>query len=178
MESIAAIVIDCERAAPLARFWAVALGWRVRPYDDAEIARLRSIGRDPETDPSVAVDSPDGTMTLFCVEVPEGKPDEPRTDLRVPRGLAGGYALSEPVPDGPAADRCRDCFRLVFGRVVACGAEVFDLESGDVLRTPVHHVRPQHCAGAELAGEQQLRHLGARGQPGVVSLDSGPTSAG
>ncbi|GAB4001000.1 hypothetical protein GCM10029992_34960 [Glycomyces albus] len=43
----------------------------MRPYDEAEVKRLASLGHTPETDPSVAVDSPDGSVTLFCQEVPE-----------------------------------------------------------------------------------------------------------
>ena len=42
-QSIDAIVLDCRHAAPLARFWAEALGWSVRPYDDEEIARKITI---------------------------------------------------------------------------------------------------------------------------------------
>ena len=37
---IDAVVFDCEDAAPLARFWAAALGWRVAPYDRDELERL------------------------------------------------------------------------------------------------------------------------------------------
>jgi hypothetical protein len=73
VSGLAAIVIDCERAAPLARFWSLALGWPIRPYDQAEIERLAAEGRTPETDPTVAIDSPDGTLSVFCVEVPERK---------------------------------------------------------------------------------------------------------
>lgn len=81
--SLVAIVLDCRRAAPQARFWAEALGWAVRPYDDAEIARLAGRGPTPETDPAVAVDSPDGTLTLFCVEVPEPKTGKLRMHLDI-----------------------------------------------------------------------------------------------
>lgn len=72
-----AIVIDCMDAAPLARFWAEALGWAVVPYDDAELARLRSKGiDDPEDDPTVMVEAPDdadGLPVMFLVEVSESK---------------------------------------------------------------------------------------------------------
>jgi hypothetical protein len=61
---LTAIVLDCREAAPLARFWAEALGWAVRAYDEAEVARLASLGYTPQTDPSVAVDAPDGSVTL------------------------------------------------------------------------------------------------------------------
>jgi hypothetical protein len=57
------IVFDCERAAPLARFWAEVLtGYAVRAYDDEEIARLAGLGFTPETDPTVLVDGPGPTL--------------------------------------------------------------------------------------------------------------------
>jgi hypothetical protein len=63
-------VIDCVDAPMLARFWAEALdGYAVRPYDDAEIARLAERGHTPETDPAVAVDGPG--PTLFLQQMPE-----------------------------------------------------------------------------------------------------------
>ncbi|GAA0915289.1 VOC family protein [Virgisporangium aurantiacum] len=73
MSGLEAIVLDCRGAAALARFWEVALGWRIRPYDDAEVARLAALGLTPETDPMVAVDSPDGSLTFFLQQVPESK---------------------------------------------------------------------------------------------------------
>lgn len=70
MAKLSEVVIDCEHAAPLARFWAAALdGYDVLPYDDAEIERLAGLGFTPETDPSVAVGGPG--PTLFFQEVPE-----------------------------------------------------------------------------------------------------------
>jgi hypothetical protein len=57
------IVVDSFAPAKLARFWADALpGYRVRPYDDAEIARLASAGLTPETDTSVPIDGPAPTI--------------------------------------------------------------------------------------------------------------------
>src|SRR5690242_10693470 len=48
------IVVDCERPAHVARFWAAALDdYAIRPYDAAEIERLAALGFTPETDPSV-----------------------------------------------------------------------------------------------------------------------------
>ena len=41
---IDAIVFDCRDAAPLARFWAAALGWTVAPYDEVELSRLAANG--------------------------------------------------------------------------------------------------------------------------------------
>ena len=73
---IDAIVLDCHDAAPLARFWASALGWRVAPYDEEELARLASQGVfDPEEDPTVMVEPPEDSdlPVLFLVEVPEEK---------------------------------------------------------------------------------------------------------
>jgi hypothetical protein len=59
MARLAEIVFDCDHPASLARFWAAALdGYEVRPYDDAEIERLASLGLTPETDPVVMVDGP------------------------------------------------------------------------------------------------------------------------
>ncbi len=59
------IVFDCERAAPLARFWAAVLDdYDIRPYDDDEIARLASLGYTPETDPTVILDG-DGPSICF-----------------------------------------------------------------------------------------------------------------
>ncbi|HKE50746.1 MAG TPA: VOC family protein [Actinomycetes bacterium] len=83
MSGLAAIVIDCERAAPLAKFWSLALGWPIRPYDQAEIERLAAMGHTPETDPTVAIDSPDGRLSVFCVEVPEPKVVKNRVHLDI-----------------------------------------------------------------------------------------------
>lgn len=59
MGTIREIVFESEHPAMLARFWAAALdGYGVRPYDQAEIARLGALGLTPETDPTVMVDGP------------------------------------------------------------------------------------------------------------------------
>ena len=59
------ITIDARNPYRLAHFWAAALpGYEVRPYDDAEIARLASIGLTPETDTSVPIDA-DGWPTWW-----------------------------------------------------------------------------------------------------------------
>jgi hypothetical protein len=85
MARIREIVIDATRPATLARFWAAALdGYAVRAYDAAEIARLASIGRTVETDPSVAVDGPG--PTLFFQENAQPK----RARNRVHLDLRGG----------------------------------------------------------------------------------------
>ncbi|MEV4571294.1 VOC family protein [Nonomuraea sp. NPDC049419] len=59
MARLQQVVFDCETPSALARFWAAALDeFDIRPYDDAEIARLASLGYTPETDPSVILDGP------------------------------------------------------------------------------------------------------------------------
>ena len=83
---IDAIVFDCRDSAPLARFWAAALGWTVAPYDEVELARLAANGiTDPEEDPSVMVEPPVGAElpVLFFTEVPEGKVTKNRLHLDV-----------------------------------------------------------------------------------------------
>src|SRR5262245_18655065 len=80
MVSMRHIVVDCEHAPSLARFWAAALdGYAVRPYDDAEVARLASLGLTPDTDPTVLVDG-SGPSLLFQ-QVPE--PQTVRNRLRL-----------------------------------------------------------------------------------------------
>lgn len=81
---IDSIVFDCADAAPLARFWASALGWDVAPYDEDELERLAAKGiYDPEEDPSVMVEPPEGSdlPTLFFTEVPEVKVVKNRVHL-------------------------------------------------------------------------------------------------
>lgn len=64
------IVFDADHPAGLARFWAAAVsGYAVRAYDDAEIARLASLGYTPETDPAVMVDGP-GPSLCFQQRAP------------------------------------------------------------------------------------------------------------
>jgi hypothetical protein len=75
MGQLKQIVVDCHQPATLATFWAVVLDdFEVRTYDDAEIERLASIGRTPESDPCVLLDGP---MLEFCfqeiVEISAGK---------------------------------------------------------------------------------------------------------
>ncbi len=83
---IDAIVFDCRDAAPLARFWAAALGWTVAPYDEVELSRLAANGiTDPEEDPTVMVEPPGGEdlPMLFFTEVPESKVAKNRLHLDV-----------------------------------------------------------------------------------------------
>jgi catechol 2,3-dioxygenase-like lactoylglutathione lyase family enzyme len=83
---IDAIVFDCADAAPLARFWAAALGWKMAPYDEDELERLASKGvYDPEDDPSVMLEPPEDSdlPALFFTEVPESKAAKNRVHLDV-----------------------------------------------------------------------------------------------
>jgi predicted enzyme related to lactoylglutathione lyase len=83
---IDSVVFDCRDAAPLARFWAEALGWTVAPYDEDELERLALKGiYDPEDDPSVMVEPPEGSdlPLLFFTEVPEEKVVKNRVHLDI-----------------------------------------------------------------------------------------------
>jgi hypothetical protein len=54
MAKLIQLVVDRERPAALARFWAEALDdFEILPYHDDEVARLASLGLGPETDPTV-----------------------------------------------------------------------------------------------------------------------------
>ena len=72
MASLRDIVVDCAHPAALARFWAAALdGYAVAPYDEQELARLRSAGvLDVEDDPTVLVTGP-ALPRLFFQRVAE-----------------------------------------------------------------------------------------------------------
>jgi hypothetical protein len=66
------LVVDCRHPAALARFWAAALDdFHIRPYDDAEIARLAGLGLTPKTDPGVIVDGPDLELCFQQVDMVE-----------------------------------------------------------------------------------------------------------
>ena len=110
MATMKDVVIDCVHPASLARFWVELLdGYAVLPYDDEELARLRSIGiDDPEDDPGVIIDGP-GPRICFQ-RVPEAKTVKNRVhldlwsedrDAEVARLLALGATLLEhqPPPD-------------------------------------------------------------------------------
>lgn len=78
------IVVDCQRPSRLAHFWAEVLGYTVRPYEEAEIARLKAKGIDDiADDPEVAVDAPDGSHNVWFVLVPESKTVKNRVHLDV-----------------------------------------------------------------------------------------------
>ncbi|MEU0409145.1 VOC family protein [Streptomyces griseorubiginosus] len=77
------IVFDSARPAATARFWAAALdGYAVAPYDEAELARLRSLGiNSTEDDPTVLVEPADGGPRLWFQLVPEDKRRKNRVHL-------------------------------------------------------------------------------------------------
>lgn len=82
MISIKEIVIEAENPPLLAQFWAQLLtGFDVRPYDPDEVERLASIGRTPETDPTVAVDGPGLTMFFRETARPRGERGRIHLDL-------------------------------------------------------------------------------------------------
>ena len=84
MASIKDIVFDSPHPASTARFWAQALhDYEIAPYDEAELARLRSIGiNDPEDDPSVLLVAINGSLPrIFFQLVPESKQVKNRVHL-------------------------------------------------------------------------------------------------
>jgi hypothetical protein len=105
MASLHDVVVDCRHPASLARFWAAVLdGYRVAPYAEAELERLRANGIDnPEDDPTVLVESDPGVRPrLWFQRVPEPKRVKNRVHL-----------------DVRAADRAAEVARLVgLGAVV------------------------------------------------------------
>ncbi|MEU9989049.1 VOC family protein [Streptomyces sp. NPDC048045] len=75
------MVFDCAHPAATARFWAAALE-AVAPYDDAELARLRSLGiTSTDDDPTVLVETARGGPRLWFPLVPEGKSVKNRVHL-------------------------------------------------------------------------------------------------
>lgn len=75
------IVFDCIQPSALAHFWAAALGYTVRPYDQAEIDRLHAAGFDIHTDPSIVIDPPAAGPTIWFNRVPEPKATKNRVHI-------------------------------------------------------------------------------------------------
>ena len=109
MARLGDVVFDCRTPASLARFWAAAIdGYRVAPYDDAELARLRSLGvDDPEDDPTVLVEPAGPGPRLWFQRVPEPKTVKNRVhldlrcddpDAEAQRLLALGARLADEQP--------------------------------------------------------------------------------
>jgi hypothetical protein len=104
------VVFDSHHPASIARFWAAALdGYQVAPYDEAELERLRGEGiLDPEDDPSVLVEGPDGLPRIFFQLVPEQKVVKNRlhldlrcdaVDAELPRLLELGASVTAEYND-------------------------------------------------------------------------------
>lgn len=108
------IVIDADHPASLARFWAAAVdGYTVRPYDEAEVARLATMGLTPETDKYVLIDGPG---PILCCQLRTG-----------PRPARNRIHLDLATADRPAE----------IARLTALGASVwFDAGNFTVLRDP------------------------------------------
>lgn len=86
MASIKDIVFDSPHPASAARFWAQTLHeYEIAPYDEEELARLRSKGiNDPEDDPSVLLIRGDGGLPRLIFKlVPEDKRAKNRVHLDV-----------------------------------------------------------------------------------------------
>ncbi len=82
MARLKEIVVDALHPARLARFWAEALeGYAVRPYDEAELARLAERGVTPETDPHVAVDGEGPTLFFQQTEIAKSARNRIHLDL-------------------------------------------------------------------------------------------------
>jgi glyoxalase superfamily protein len=82
MSRLKDICVDCQDPWALANWWADAIGYRVRPYSEEDLAQLREQGIDgPEGDPGVALDPIDEPgPSIWFLKVPE-----PQTQ----RGLPG-----------------------------------------------------------------------------------------
>jgi hypothetical protein len=84
MATLKEIVIDSRHPASLARFWANTLqGYAIRAYDDAEIARLASLGLTPESDPGVMVDGPGPSLCFQLRLEPKTQRNRLHFDLMV-----------------------------------------------------------------------------------------------
>ena len=79
------VVVDCAHPAPLARFWAAALGWPAPVWDAKDLTDLAARGiTDPEADPVVFIDSGDPALPRICFQqVPEPKSGKNRLHLDV-----------------------------------------------------------------------------------------------
>jgi hypothetical protein len=83
---IDSITFDASHSASLARFWCEVLPeYEIAPYDDDEIAKLKSMGIDDvEDDPSVmALRKDGGGPRLFFTKVPEVRTAKSRVHLDV-----------------------------------------------------------------------------------------------
>ncbi len=67
------LVVDCERPAPLARFWAGVLRWDPPVWTEQDLADLAEVGIDDvERDPTVFILDPDPTRPRICFQRVDG----------------------------------------------------------------------------------------------------------
>jgi hypothetical protein len=100
-----------RHASQLTRFWQVALGWRIRPYDQAEVTRLAAQGLTPESDPMVAIDSPEGSLVFFLQQVPEPKTVKNR--MHVDARLRDEAHLEELLRLGATVESAQDGWQVL-----------------------------------------------------------------
>ncbi len=119
----------------MARFWSQALeDYKVAPYDDAEIKRLRHLGiNDPEDDPSVLVECRARGPRLWFQSVPEAKMVKNRIHL----------------------DLGCDDVRRELGRLRALGASVLPDQPNDTLIVLADAEGNEFCLCAELSFEKR-----------------------
>jgi Glyoxalase-like domain len=111
MARIREIVIDSLHPAALARFWAAALdGYEVRAYDEAELARLASLGLSPETDPTVLVDGPGPILCFQKVDAVNTARDRIHLDVV---GLARDQEVARLVALGARVRDRHDSFTVM-----------------------------------------------------------------
>ena len=82
MARIKEIVVDARHPAALAKFWVAALtDYCIRPYDDAEIARLAGKGLTPETDTTVLLDGPGPSICFHIRDMPRATTNHIHLDI-------------------------------------------------------------------------------------------------
>ena len=82
MARIKEIVVDARHPAALAKFWAAALtDYCIRPYDDAEIARLAGMGLTPETDTTVLLDGAGPSICFHVRDMPRATTNHIHLDI-------------------------------------------------------------------------------------------------
>jgi hypothetical protein len=79
------LVVDCERPAALARFWAAVLRWDPPIWDEQDLNDLADAGiTDPEADPIVFIGEADLSRPRLCFQrVPEPRSCKNRLHLDV-----------------------------------------------------------------------------------------------
>ena len=90
------IVVDADVPSRLARFWEQAIDeYAIRPYDEAEIARLAARGLTPETDVSVLLDGPGPVLCFQLMTGPRPERNRVHFDIETKDRTAEIARLSE-----------------------------------------------------------------------------------